>query len=82
MLLKAEAFHNLGRLHKTSRNFILLIILKEPSRFFRFFKYKGFPNQKDNSTTRSFRFFHSSMQYTSVYLQDPTRHSRYSRVPP
>ena len=57
MQLKAEAFHSLGRLHKTSRNFILL---KEIHRILQILHYMGFSNQKDNSTTRSLRFIHSS----------------------
>ena len=71
VLLEAEAFYSLPRhpeIHSTQRTFKILPILQ----------YKGFPNQKDNSTIRSLQFIHSFMQYTSVYLQDLPRHSRHS----
>ena len=45
-LLETEAFHSLVRLHKTSRNFILLILLKKPREFFRFYNTRDSPTRR------------------------------------
>ena len=71
MLLEAEAFYSLPRLPENS---ILLILLKETYRILPILH----STQKNNSTTRNLPLIHSFMQYTSVYLQDLPRHSRYS----
>ena len=77
MLLKAEAFYSLQRLPESSFYSFYSKNLQDSS----VSPTQGFPNQKDNSTTRNLQFIHSCMQYTSMYLQDLPKVFQHSSIP-
>ena len=71
-LLEAETFHKLGSLHKTSRNFILL---KEPSRFLKFF------NTRDSPTRRIILLQEAFDSFNHLYSTHPCIYKTFQGIP-